>query len=603
MDRMKARRVVAGATIVTASIATQQTVVMAQQRPGAQMPPAKIAERPLVVEQAWNLEEPIVIDGQKFESWSAYINSDFFARTGRRCGTVFDRLNADGGIAAATDCSNNLTVPAGEPIYAPAGTKYRIPVVFHNIRNGAGTTGNLTDTQIQSNIVVINEDFMALAGSPGAAGQNCQIEFFLTNDYGDTPGSGILRYNNEDGYLDSLNPASQTFKGSIAKDTANYFNIWSTNGAGALGFVNYLGSELPIGGGFPNIDGVTSLWTAVGDYCPLTNPMSQPYCTGRTITHELGHYLGLFHTFQDGCGSLTLPPTTPNCNTTGDRVCDTNATQNQNGNGACQTSLNTCGDGLDNVRNYMDYSDDTCMNNFTNEQARRMRCVLDNRRIALPFLMPIFTGNFLSTPNTLNPGPAGANGTTVCDLDGMQADVPGSGQPGVSDGAGDAAAAYTGSPYIYAGDEVGYKIIHPGGFCKLTLTGLTSDLDLLLLGAAGTPASTISVSTNAGTSNERIALASLAAGTYYAVVETFSVSSHSVYGSPYTIRYSRCAADVNGDNTVNTDDLVTLIGSWGACTAPCPPSCAADVVPVATGNCAVNTDDLLLLVGSWGGCP
>lgn len=63
-----------------------------------------------------------------------------------------------------------------------------------------------------------------------------------------------------------------------------------------------------------------------------------------------------------------------------------------------------------------------------------------------------------------------------------------------------------------------------------------------------------------------------------------------------------CPADVNGDATVNVDDLLAVIGAWGSCPRPCPPSCAADIAPEG-GNCTVNVDDLLAVIGAWGPCP
>lgn len=63
-----------------------------------------------------------------------------------------------------------------------------------------------------------------------------------------------------------------------------------------------------------------------------------------------------------------------------------------------------------------------------------------------------------------------------------------------------------------------------------------------------------------------------------------------------------CPADINGSNSVNVDDLLAVITGWGACPAPCPPHCAADIAPPG-GNCVVNVDDLLLVITSWGACP
>src|SRR5262249_54891167 len=94
------------------------------------------------------------------------------------------------------------------------------------------------------------------------------------------------------------------------------------------------------------------------------------YNQGRTVTHEVGHWLGLFHPFDFGCG-------TSSCYTTGDRICDTNA--EANARFGCPGSAVSCGS-PDPIHNYMDYTDDTCMTNFTQEQARRMRCTLTSYR-------------------------------------------------------------------------------------------------------------------------------------------------------------------------------------------------------------------------------
>jgi hypothetical protein len=58
--------------------------------------------------------------------------------------------------------------------------------------------------------------------------------------------------------------------------------------------------------------------------------------------------------------------------------------------------------------------------------------------------------------------------------------------------------------------------------------------------------------------------------------------------------------DVNFDGIVNVTDLLAVIGAWGACPAPCPPRCPADVAPAAAGDCTVNVTDLLMVIGNWG---
>jgi hypothetical protein len=359
-----------------------------------------------------------------------------------------------------------------------------------------------------------------------------------------------------------------------------------TNTAGGGGTLGYTTSTPPVGGGTgigSAGDRCVILWSTIGSPCPSPGI----YCLGRTLTHEAGHYFGLFHPFDNGCG------TSATCYTTGDRICDTNPDSAPHFNCVVATSCSPAVPAP--ITNYMEYTNDSCMNNFTPEQVRRMRCDIDNYRTVLPIRVPIFPGNFTGTPNTLTNNIA-VNGTTVIDSDGSQ--------PGFSDGAGEngpPSTLYAGVPFLEPGDEVAYKINHPGGALKLTLTGLTSDVDLMLINSTGTPAGTIASSVLFGTANEKI-ITNAAAGTYYAVVDTGVVSGYAVYGSPFTIRYSRCVADIDNTGVVDVNDLLAVVSTWGACAGGCPPSCLGDISPVG-GNCVVDVNDLLTVVSHWGPCP
>lgn len=299
-----------------------------------------------------------------FRTWGEYFASDFFNRHGMRCG--FDRLPifSDSSVydGSTADCSSTSTNPSSE--YSPT-TSYKIPVVVHILMHPNGS-GAISNALVHSQIDVLNEDFQAIAGSPGAPGTDTAIEFFLaTEDPSGNPTTGITRHTKTQWYNDSGNYANK-----VGWDTHRYLNIYTNSAGGYLGY-----AYLPSGGGVvgSSYDGVRIYWGAFGKDAPI----GHPYNLGRTTTHEVGHYLGLYHTFQGGCASGSNPA----CHGNGDLICDTNPEQSYMYSGSCSRS--TCGSS-DPVSNYMDYSDDLCMNEFTNNQTSRMRCTLANFRTSLP---------------------------------------------------------------------------------------------------------------------------------------------------------------------------------------------------------------------------
>lgn len=289
----------------------------------------------------------------------------------KRCGTqVLDQ--GQWNFLPPGDCGNSTNPTAA---YEP-NQVLEITVVFHILRSNSGQ-GNVTDANVLEQIDVLNEDFRAIAGTNGQPGYDTQIQFKLaTTDPSGNPTNGINRYNNTTWYNDSGN-----YWNSIAWDPDNYLNIYTNQASGALGYVPFLPHQGSVGS---NSDRVVSLWSAVGKNAPI----GPPYNQGRTVTHEVGHYLGLYHTFQSGCGSSA-------CYSSGDRICDTNPeSQPHFGCG----NNNSCGS-PDPTTNYMDYSDDLCMNRFTQEQARRMRCTLTHWR---PDLADVAGGGFSTTYCTSN---------------------------------------------------------------------------------------------------------------------------------------------------------------------------------------------------------
>jgi len=293
--------------------------------------------------------------------WEAWTHSEAFQAYGLRCGMPPRELQpipvARGG--ASSDCSLTLTNPTAN--YDP-GVLYDIPVVVHVLMNTSGT-GDITPAMVQSQIGVLNQDFRALPGTPGAPGVDTGIRFHLaTEDPLGNPTTGITYTTNNSWFNDSGD-----YWTPLNWDPSRYLNIYTNTASGALGYV----PALPQSGIVGNAnDRVVILWSSFG----FNAPIGPPYNKGRTTTHEVGHYLGLDHTFSGGCAPAG------SCYTNGDLICDTNPEQTPFFGCGNRT---TCGT-PDPTSNYLDYTDDQCMNRFTTEQARRMRCTLEHWRFDLP---------------------------------------------------------------------------------------------------------------------------------------------------------------------------------------------------------------------------
>jgi hypothetical protein len=286
----------------------------------------------------------VIVEGETFASPSAYHASDRFRLGGRRCGSLTkmgERGDTTLGMAkAASDCSSSQTVIRDE--YKLANT-ITIPVVFHILMNTNGA-GDVSDGLLQSQIDVLNQDFAGLSG-----GFDTRIRFTM---------AGITRHTHNKWYNDRQ---EATYKSQTGWDRAVYLNIWTNLASGYLGY-----AYIPAGTAGDNLDGVVLHYDYVG-YMP---PNAGDYNLGRTATHEIGHYLGLDHTFGGGCGDANAPYTT------GDLIADTNGESTPHY--GCSPRA-TCGSS-DPINSFMDYSDDVCMSNFTEEQANRMVCSLKSYR-------------------------------------------------------------------------------------------------------------------------------------------------------------------------------------------------------------------------------
>jgi PKD repeat protein len=238
-----------------------------------------------------------------------------------------------------------------------------IPVVVHVIHNGGAE--NISDAQIQSQIDVLNEDFRKTTGTNGDGnGVDTEIEFCLAKISPDGHcTNGIVR-------VQSALTNHLTYQRSLLKqlsywDNTRYLNMYvvkSINGgSGIAGYSSYPG-------GPPHEDGTVVRYNYFGRTGTIVSGTN-----GRTTTHEISHWFGLYHTFNNSCGADTC--------TDGDYVCDTPPAANPNyGCPVVNSCSNDFPDVNDQVSNYCDYSDDACKNMFTAGQKARMDATLNTFR-------------------------------------------------------------------------------------------------------------------------------------------------------------------------------------------------------------------------------
>jgi len=285
---------------------------------------------------------------------------------------------------------------ANEALLKKAQAGATIPVVVHIIHGGqnVGVYPNITATQVQSQITVLNADYagngLNVGNAPSAFSNlvaNTNISFCLAmlDPNGNPivePGIDRVNYvskgwNNPNTYNSSstfMNFMDGTVKPATIWDPSRYLNIWvsdvsQSSAVSILGYASFpAGSTLsgiPGGNtGSANTDGVWVYTRAFGN----TGFVNAPYNRGRTATHEIGHWLGLRHVWGDGS----------NCSNNTDYCNDTPPQLSEHF--GCpsypQVSCSNSAAGGDMFMNFMDYSDDACLYMFTNDQNTRIQTAL-----------------------------------------------------------------------------------------------------------------------------------------------------------------------------------------------------------------------------------
>ncbi|MFM7770523.1 MAG: zinc metalloprotease, partial [Bacteroidota bacterium] len=239
-------------------------------------------------------------------------------------------------------------------------TIYTIPVVFHVIHNNGPE--NIEDDQILNGLAILNRDFRMLnadislvVSAFDGLTADIGIEFALaTKDPNGNCTKGINRI-----VSPLTNDGGQSMKDLIQWPRNKYLNVWiCADASGAAGYTLMPGDVSGIWGAAA--DGIVVRSDYVGAIGTSTGSKS------RTLTHEVGHWLNLYHTWGPG----NSPGVSSNCNQD-DQVTDT---PNTIGWTSCSLTGSSCGNAVDNVQNYMEYS--YCSRMFTQGQRTRMRAAL-----------------------------------------------------------------------------------------------------------------------------------------------------------------------------------------------------------------------------------
>ena len=254
-----------------------------------------------------------------------YINKEAFIESGKRCSTVHEPHKIE---AAELDFDQKMKTMS----LVASLTSRVVPVYFHIIQSSTNSTGGVTANMISSQMTVLNNAY-ASAG----------ISFVLT---------ATDRTTNDAWYTVQPGTTAETqMKTALHKGGKESLNLYTGGiGGGLLGWATFPSSY----SSKPLMDGVVMLNAS------MPGGSAAPYNLGDTATHEVGHWTGLYHTFQGACTK------------TNDSVADT--PQENSAAFGCPVGRDTCtrDAGVDPIYNFMDYTDDGCMNTFTAGQITRM---------------------------------------------------------------------------------------------------------------------------------------------------------------------------------------------------------------------------------------
>jgi hypothetical protein len=328
----------------------------------------------------------------------------------RTCGTVAHTADL---IADNPDYQTQIdAINQQAANYAANGKKTRtlvtIPVVFHVVYNTPAQ--NIPDTLIFEQLKQLNLDFAHLNSDsnntpipfrPLAA--NTDVQFCLAvRDPQGNASTGITRTSSTVTSFSTNNNIKYTANGGKdAWPRDKYLNIWIGNlGNGLLGYAQFPG-------GGAATDGVVCLTTSIGSMAyPNTATSATPYDLGRTATHEVGHWLSLYHIWGDDGGACTGS----------DQVNDTPNSEDANYNCPTYPLLDACATVSPGAMfmNYMDYVDDNCMNMFTQGQGTRIASLFAAGGFRAPLLTSDGCQSVQPCAGVPNAGSISTSNDTLC---------------------------------------------------------------------------------------------------------------------------------------------------------------------------------------------
>lgn len=265
--------------------------------------------------------EPFVLEGRVFSSQREFIQK------GLRCGSHLAEETVAGMERDFEDRELSRATPDA--------TGGLINVYFHVINKGTGTAnGDIPQKMIDDQLAVLNAAYLSTGW-----------QYKLVS---------VDRTTNASWYTNCYGSGESAMKNALRIGTADDLNIYTcAPSGGVLGYATFPSSY----NNSPKLDGVVILDQS------LPGGTASPYNLGDTATHEVGHWMGLYHTFQGGCARSTTSG--------GDYVSDTPA--EKSAAYGCPVTRDTCSSsGKDPITNFMDYTDDSCMNTFTAGQDARM---------------------------------------------------------------------------------------------------------------------------------------------------------------------------------------------------------------------------------------